>query len=302
MRFKKWMAQGFSDKLFDIINYMVLTLLAVVCLYPLYYVLIISFSYDVVGTYFWPNGFTTLGYETVFKDKDIWISYRNTIFYTIGGVCFSLFLTLPCAYALSRDDVPGKNIFTKFLLVTMFVSGGLIPTYLTVQSYGLVNTWWVVIIMSGVSTYNVVVARTFFKTTIPDELLEAAFMDGCGNARFFVKIVLPLSKPIVAVLALWIGVGRWNSFFTEMVYLRDEVRYPLSLYLRRVLWYISELSQLIESGMEEIEVTEELLAQMKLASIMQYVIIVCACAPMMLIYPFIQKYFAKGVMIGSVKG
>jgi len=121
MRFKKWMAQGFSDKLFDIINYMVLTLLAVVCLYPLYYVLIISFSYDVVGTYFWPNGFTTLGYETVFKDKDIWISYRNTIFYTIGGVCFSLFLTLPCAYALSRDDVPGKNIFTKFLLVTMFV-------------------------------------------------------------------------------------------------------------------------------------------------------------------------------------
>ena len=230
MKWKRWKAQSFSDKLFDIINYTVLVLIAVICLYPLYYVVIVSFSEDVAGTYFWPNSFSTLGYETMFRDKDVWIGYRNTIFYTVGGVCFSLFLTLPCAYALSRNDVPGKKIFMGFLLLTMFVSGGLVPTYLIVQSLGLVNTWFVVILMSGVSTYNIVVGRTFFKTTIPDELLEAAFMDGCGNMRFFTKIVLPLSKPIVAVLALWIGVGRWNSYFTEMVYLRDEAKYPLGLY------------------------------------------------------------------------
>jgi len=302
MKFSKWRAQSFSDKLFDIINYSVLTLLAIVCLYPLYYVVIISFSTDVAGVYFWPNGFSTLGYETMFKDKDVWIGYRNTIFYTIGGVLFSLLLTLPCAYTLSRDDVPGKKYFTHFLLVTMFLSGGLIPTYLTVNSFGIVNTWYVVIVMTGVSTYNVMVARTFFKTTIPNELLEAASMDGCGNGLFFVKIVLPLSKPIVAVLALWIGVGRWNSYFTEMVYLRDDAKYPLALYLRKVLWEISGLNEMIRSGLEEVEVTADLLAQVKLVNILQYVIIVCAFTPMMIIYPFIQKYFSKGVMIGSVKG
>jgi len=155
--------------------------------------------------------------------------------------------------------------------------------------------------MTGVTTYNIIMARTFFTTTIPDELLEAATMDGCGNGKFLLKIVLPLSKPIMAVLALWIGVGRWNSYMTEMLYLRDQNKYPLAMYLRRTLWQVESLKALIMSGQIE-EITAETVEQLQLASIMQYVIIIFATAPLLVVYPFIQKYFAKGVMIGAIKG
>lgn len=304
MSFKKWKAQSFSDKLFDVLNYSILLLVAIVCLYPLYYIVIVSFSKEVYGTYLFPNEFTLEGYQLVFQDGEIWTAYRNTIFYTVGAVVVGLFLTIPYAYAISRKDLPGRKLFTGYLLVTMFLSGGLIPTYLTVQSLRLVDTWWVVIILTGVSAYNVIVARTFFATSIPDELLEASRMDGCGNGRFFFKIVLPLSKPILAVIALWIGVGRWNSYFTEMVYLRGAEKYPLSMYLRRLLWQVETIMAMITGtiGDTNAEITESMLEKMRIASIMQYVVIVCASLPMLIIYPFIQKYFAKGVMIGSVKG
>lgn len=305
MRFARWRGQSFSDKLFDVLVYMILFLFTLVCLYPLYYIVLVSFSSDPVGVYFVPKNFTAKAYGLVFRDKELWIGYRNTIFYTVGGVLFSLFLTVPCAYTLSRKDVPGRKIMTAYLLITMFVNGGMIPTYLTVQKMHLLNTWWVIIIMSGVSAYNVIVARTFFATTIPDELLDASRVDGCGNGKFLIKVVLPLSKPILAVLALWIGVGRWNSYFNEMVYLRDREKYTVSLYLRKVLWQVEALKALAAGATQEsgiVEISTETLELAQIANIMQYVIIIIASVPLLAVYPFIQKYFTKGVMIGSVKG
>lgn len=305
MKFRKWKAQSFSDKAFDVINYTVLILIALICLYPLYYIVIISFSENVVGTYLWPNGFTLGGYEAVFKSKDIWMGYANTIFYTVTGVLFSLALTLPCAYALSRKDLVGRRLIVGYLTVTMFISGGMIPSYLVVRDLHLLDTRLIIIILTGCSVYNIVVARTFFTTTISGELFEAARMDGCGNTWFFLKIALPLSKPVIAVLALWIGVGRWNSYFTEMIYLRDDSKYPLALYLKRVLWQVNAMKELlmgIGSNGETVEISQSMIEQARLVSIMQYVIIVCATAPMLAVYPFIQKYFTKGVMVGSVKG
>lgn len=303
MNWKRWKSQSTADKMFDILNHLILVVITIVCLYPLYYIVIISFSEDVAGTYFYPGKFTLEGYKAVFKDTRIWLGYFNTLLYVVGGVCFSLVLTLPCAYALSRKDFVGRKAITVYLLVTMFISGGMIPTYLVVQNLGLMNTRLLIILLTGCGVYNIVVARTFFAVNISDELLEAAQIDGCGNAKFFIKIVLPLSKAICAVLALWIGVGRWNSYFTEMIYLRDEMKYPLGLYLRKVLWTVQSLLELVnqqnaEGGLVSATVSE----QVKLASIMQYVVIVCSTLPMMIIYPFLQKYFAKGVMVGAVKG
>lgn len=294
-----------GDKVFDQVNFLILTFVTLICLYPLYYIVVVSFSKTAFGAWVVPNGFTIEGYKLVLGDSEIWKAYLNTAFYTVGGVVFSLLLTVPCAYALSRKDLPGKGIFTIYLLITMFIGGGTIPTYLVVQKLHLLNTWWVVIIMTGVGVYNIIVARTFFATTIPDDLLEASRIDGCGNGRFLLSVVLPLSKPILAVLALWIGVGRWNSYFTEMLYLRDEAKYPLAMYLRKVLWQVNTLMKLITEGSDgggAVEVTKSMIEQARLASIMQYVIIIVATLPMMIVYPFIQKYFAKGVMIGSVKG
>lgn len=304
MKMTKWKAQSLSDKVFDIVVYTILFLFTIICLYPLYYIVLVSFSSDSVGVYFWFKDFSIKAYELVVKDKELWLGYRNTIFYTVGGVLFSLLLTVPCAYTLSRKDVPGRKLMMGYLLVTMFISGGMIPTYLTVQKLHLLNTWWVIIIMTGVSTYNIIVARTFFATTIPDELLEASKIDGCGNGRFLMKIVLPLSKPILAVLALWIGVGRWNSYFNEMIYLRDRDKYTISLYLRKVLWQVESLKSLIAGNTADtaVEISTETIALAQTANVMQYVIIIIASVPLLMVYPFIQKYFTKGVMIGSVKG
>jgi len=304
-KMRKWRAQSLGDKVFDVINYTVLILVALVCFYPLYYIVIVSFNESPFGVYLWPDKFTLVGYQMVFANKGIWIAYRNTIFYTIGGTLFSLVLTIPCAYALSRKDVPGRKIVTVYLMITMFVSGGMIPTYLVVQQLHLLNTWIVIIIMTGISTYNVIVARTFFASTIPDELLDASRMDGCGNGRFLVNVVLPLSKSIIAVLALWVAVGRWNSYFQELLYLRDDSKIPLATYLKRVLWEVAELVSQIETGMDNgvaVEITQDMVARANIASVMQYVIIVVSMVPMLVMYPFLQKYFAKGVMIGSVKG
>lgn len=298
----KWSAQSRADRVFDVVNGVLLALIALVCLYPLYYIVIVSFSRDVVGAYLLPNGFTLEGYKAVLRSRDIWTGYGNTILYTVCSVVVSLMFTLPCAYSLSRRDLDGKRAFMSFLTVTMFISGGMIPTYLVYKSLGLLDRRAAIILCGACSTYNIIVARTFFQTTIPEELLEAAKIDGCGNGRFFAQIALPLSKPIVAVLALWVGVGRWNSYFTEMLYLRSADKYPLSLFLRQILWRVQAMKELIANNREGMEITSSMMEQAKLASIMQYVVIIFASAPLLAVYPFIQKYFTKGVMIGSVKG
>lgn len=295
-----WRNQSNGDKFFDIFVWIFSALAFIICLYPLYYVVIISFSEQIVGTYLFPQGFTLEGYKMIFEDPNLWIGYGNTIINTVLGVICGLAVTLPGAYALSRKDLVGRNIFTTILMITMFIGGGLIPTYLTVYNLGLTDTRWAVILVSLTSTYNVIVARTFFANSIPGELYDAASIDGCGNGRFFVSVVLPLSKPIIAVIALYIGVDRWNSYFDEMVYLRDKALSTLSLVLRRLLWSVEALEQMIEAGL--ITDVSESMAKMELATVMQFCLIVVSSAPMMIVYPHLQKYFAKGTMIGSVKG
>ena len=296
----KWKNQSLSNKVFDIFNYILMILILLVCIYPLYYIVIVSFSSEVSRVYWWPREFSVRAYTTFFREKDVWIGYANTVIYAVGAVLCGLALTLPCAYALSRRDFVGGGIVMVMLMVTMFVSGGLVPTYLNMYNLGLNNTRWAVIIVGLMSTYNVIIARTFFRTTIPDELLEATQIDGCGNGRFFMTMVLPLSKPITAVLALYIGVAQWNSYFTEMVYLRDADKYPITLVLRRYLSTVNELVAMIEEGL--VDNVGSAYNTIQLATAMQYGLVVISTVPMLIIYPFIQKYFAKGVMIGSVKG
>lgn len=299
-RKRKWLNQCRADRMFDILNGILMVFIFVVCFYPLYYIVVVSFSKQVVGSYLFPNGFTLAGYESIFQNKDVWSGYANTIFYTVAGVVASLAVTLPCAYALSRKDCVGRGLVMGFIMVTMYISGGLVPSYINISNLGLINSRWAIILSSLTTAYNLILARSFFNSTIPDDLFEAARVDGCGNGRFFMQIVMPLSKPITAVMALYFGVARWNSYFTEMIYLRDSEKYPLSLILRRLLWSIEALEQMIEDGL--IENVSQVMKEVELAGIMQYCLIVVSTIPMMIIYPFMQKYFAKGVMIGAVKG
>lgn len=298
--FNKWKNDSLSNKIFDVVNYTILILAMLVCLYPLYYIVIVSFSSRVVGVYFAPVEPSLEAFKMILGDDKIWIGYGNTIFYTVVGTFANLLVTLPCAYALSRKDLPGRGFFTIVVMVTMFINGGLVPTYLTVSKMNLINSRLVIILMGLTTAYNIVVSRTFFATSIPGELLDASQIDGCGNFGFFTRIVLPLSKPIMAVMALYFGVGRWNSYFTEMIYLKDTDKYPLTLFLRRLLANVEEMQKLIADGL--VDDVGGLMASMEMATVMQYCLIVISTIPMMIIYPLMQKYFAKGVMIGSVKG
>ncbi len=298
-KLEMWKNQSFTDKVFDVFNTVVLALVTLICLYPLYYIVMVSFSSQVTGVYLYPKPFSLEAYKMVLGQKDIWIGYGNTIYYTVFGTLLSLAVTLPCAYALSRKDFVGRNIVTTLIMITMFISGGLIPGYLNMNNLGLVGSRWAIILSGLASSYNIIVSRTFFSTTIPVELLEASRIDGCSNEKFFVRIVLPLSKPIIAVIALYVGVGRWNSYFTEMIYLSDKAKFPLSLFLRRLLSNIKAMQVMISEGLIELD---SAMGSMQMASVMQYCLIVVSTVPMMIIYPFLQKYFAKGVMIGSVKG
>ena len=294
--FKYMKRQSLGDNIFDITILALSFTLLIIIVYPLWFIVVASFS-DPFRLYagqvwLWPKGFTLIGYEMTFADSRIWLGYRNTTFYTIAGTLVSLLFTLPAAYALSRKDLVGRNIFMMFFVFTMFFGGGLIPTYLTVRSFGLVNTVWVLLIPFSVSIYNLIISRTFFSSTIPVELLEAAKMDGCTNTRFFVQVVLPLSKAIVAVITLYCSVSQWNQFFTSLIYVRNASLVPLQMVLREIL---------LQSKTWEASMTVNPETYM-LYEVMKFSVIIIATIPIMCFYPFIQKYFAKGVMIGSVKG
>ena len=228
-----------ADKIFLVFVYFFLAIALLIVLYPLIYIVSASISnpHLVNSGEMWllPKGVTFEGYRTLLGNSSIWRGYLNTIYYTVLGTSINLLVTLPCAYALSRDDFYGRRAFTNFMLVTMFLSGGLIPSYLLIRSLGMLNTVWALVIPGAVSVYNVVVTRTFFQTTIPREMEEAAIVDGCSDFRLFMQIVLPLSTPIIAVMALFYGVGHWNSFFSALIYLSDKSMYPLQMILREIL-------------------------------------------------------------------
>ncbi|MDE7030029.1 MAG: carbohydrate ABC transporter permease [Lachnospiraceae bacterium] len=292
-----------EDVIFDTVIFIILTFLFLIVAYPLWWVIISSVSDPKAvsgGQVIWrPIGFTMKGYAEVFEDDSIVRSFLNSVLYTVCGVLVNLAVTLPTAYALSRDKFGGKKIITLFYVITMFFGGGLIPTYLVVQSCGLLDSMWALILPGCLSVYNMIVARTFFKTNISEELYEAAEIDGCTQGRFFFQIALPLSGAITAIMVLYYGVGHWNSYFSGLIYLSDQNKYPLQLVLRSIL--ITN-----ESALQQAATTAEARAALnekkELIELMKYSLIIISSIPVLILYPFIQRHFVKGVMIGSVKG
>lgn len=294
-----------TDRLFLICNYLYVAIAFVLVLYPVVYILSASIStpsYVNSGEmWLFPKGITFEGYMRVFENSKIWVGYGNTILYTVVGTLINLLVTLPAAYALSRKDFVGRGFFMGMFLVTMFFSGGLIPTYLIVKQLGLVNSMWALILPGAASVWNIIVARTFFQSTIPIELQEAAHMDGCTNLRLFLKIVVPLSTPIIAVMALFYGVGHWNSYFNALVYLNDQSKYPLQMVLRQIL-VLQEMSTSAQGAATSGEAAMAMNAKADMAALLKYAVIIVATLPIIAVYPFVQRYFVQGVMIGSVKG
>ncbi|HBU80695.1 MULTISPECIES: carbohydrate ABC transporter permease [Paenibacillus] len=293
-----------SDKVFLWCNYIYLTIALVIVLYPLLYIISASISDPkfVSSGEMWllPKGITFEGYARVFENTNIWIGYKNTIIYTVVGTLVNLMVTLPAAYALSRSDFVGRGFFMAMFMVTMFFSGGLVPSYLLVKDLGMVNSMWALILPGAASIWNIIVCRTFFQSTIPRELQEAAHIDGCTNTRLFIRIVLPLSMPIIAVMALFYGVGHWNSYFSAMIYLNDSSKYPLQLFLRQIL----VLQEMAAQGGGAIDTSSATAMNSKaeIAALVKYAVIIVSTLPVIAIYPFLQRYFVQGVMIGSVKG
>lgn len=290
-----------SDRIFDVCNYIFLSIVGILVLYPLYFVLIASISdpnaVNNGQVVLYPVGFSLEGYQKLFEDSRIWVGYRNTIFYTVLGTALNLLLTLITAYPLSRKDLAGKKIFTFYFLFTMFFNGGLIPTYLQVSDLGLYNTPIVLIVLGAINIYNMVIAKSFFENTISDDLREAAEIDGCGSFRFFLSIVLPLSKALIGVLVVYYAIGHWNEYFNALIYVSNKELQPLQMVLREILIQNSTVEMVMDESM-----MEELLRRERYANLIKYGIIVVASVPMLCVYPFVQKYFSKGVMLGSTKG
>ena len=289
--------------LYDVVVVSIVVLITLILVYPLYYTVVASFSDPAEvfagNTLLWIKGFTTEAYQNVLKEESIWIGYKNTIIYTALGTLFSLLLTIPSAYVLATKTLPFRTAITWFFFITMYVGGGLIPSYLLHKDLGLINTPWVMIISGGVSVYNMIVSRQFFSSSIPTELYEAAQIDGAGYGRCFVQVALPLSKAILAVMGLYYAVGIWNNYYTGLIYLYDNKYFPLQQVLNIIL--DSNLELKIDKGMTT-EMVQQAVERYQAAQGMKYAIIFVGCLPLLIAYPFVQKYFAKGVMIGSVKG
>ena len=288
-----------SDRVFTIANYVVLSLFLLTVAYPLIYVLSASISNprDVISgkMWLWPVNPTLDGYRAVLQNSKILVGFKNSAFYTIVGTFVSVVLTILAAYPLSRKDLTGRGGIMFLFLFTMLFSGGLIPTFLIVRETGLLNTRWALIIPAALSVYNMIITTTFFRATIPDELLEAAQIDGVSDFRFLFDVVLPLSMPIIAVNVLFYAVAQWNQYFNALIYLTDQSLFPLQLVLREILVQ----NQVDLSKMGDISQQEQ---RQQLADLLKYALIVVASLPVLIIYPFVQKHFVRGVLIGSLKG
>lgn len=286
-----------GDRIFLAIDYVLLAFFLIIIAYPLLFVISASFSAGAttMTLSLIPKRFSTAGYEAVLQYKDIWSGYGNSLVYMIAGTALSLALTVLMAYPLSRPDFKAGGFIMVLCMITMYFSGGLIPTYLVVRNLGLLGTRWAVLLPGAMSVYNMIVTRTYFKASIPGELFEAGQLDGCGNIRYLFSVVLPLSGPILAVVGLFYAVGYWNAYFDAMIYLSGKRGlFPLSLILREILI-------LNDASIDQMDINT-LLALEERRNVMKYAVIVVSSLPVMLIYPFVQRYFVKGVMIGAVKG
>ena len=285
-----------GDKIFRFFSGLFLILLAAIVLYPVYFIVIASFSDpDAVlagKVVLWPVDINLDGYIKIIERTDVWLGYRNTIVYTVLTVVLSLLVTIPAGWALSRKNMPGKKFLMMYFTIPMFFGGGLIPFYNVMSNLGLINTIWAIVLPSILSVWNLFMTKTFFESSVPNGLIEAAKIDGAGHFRTFISVVLPLAKAILAVMALYYAVGQWNSYFNAMIFLQDETLYPLQLVLKEIL--IASESTVGGSG-------ETILQQYRLANQLKYVSVIVSSLPVLMLYPFVQKYFAQGVMIGSLK-
>lgn len=288
-----------GDKVFNGIVIAIVTVLALIVLLPMINIVACSFSTPAAVSsgkvLLWPVDFTLDNYKLVLHYEDVWIGYRNTIFYTVAGTLINLVLTMFCAYPLSVKSFSGRRFLNKMLMFTMIFSGGMIANYILIRDLKMINTIWAVLLPGAINVYNVMITRTYIETSIPRDLEESARIDGCSYFMYFLKFVLPLAKPIIAVIAMYYAVAHWNSYFTAFLYLSDDNLYPLQLFLREILIN----SQMDASGITD---PEMLLAMQGVSDALKYVVIVVSTLPLMCIYPFVQKHFVKGVMIGAVKG
>ena len=296
---KKYSKRGMSDKTFNAIVMGIMIAFLIIVLYPLTYVVSSSLSSGTAVTtgrvLLWPVDFSLEGYKIVFSNKQIWTGYANTIFYTVTATLFGLLSIIMTAYPLSRRGFQWRDFYAWYFIIPMYIGGGIIPTYIWMTDLGLVNTRLFMIISGAVGMSNVILMRTYFQSSIPNELLESAKMDGISDIGYLLKIVLPLSKAVISVVTLYLIVGEWNSYFTGMIYLRDESKWPLQLFLRQIL----NSSTMNATQVQDAQLLAEMAAQ---ADVMKYALIVVSAVPMLILYPFVQKFFEKGVMIGSVKG
>ena len=289
-----------QDRLYYAFCYAVVLILTLIVLYPVIYIISASFSNPdrtVQGdVWLWPVDINLDAYKMLFRYKKLWIGYGNTLIYTGVGTLINLVMTFCCAYPMARKNLRGRSKLMFFFSFTMLFSGGMIPNYILVKELGLMNTRWALLLPGAMSVYNMIVCRTYIETNIPNELLEACQIDGCNDIQFLLRIVLPLSKPIIAVLALWYGVSHWNAYFNAFLYLKDNDLYPLQIFLREILFASSQIGETDEMLSGQVKQSQYMYVAM------QYCIIVVSTAPLMSIYPFVQKHFQKGVMVGSVKG
>lgn len=288
-----------SDRLFMTMVYIVLSLSLLSVAYPLLYVISASFSNPQAvlsgKVWIWPVDPTLMGYKAVFKYQSVWTGYANTIIYTTAGTLINVVVTVLAAYPLSRKQFMPRGWIMGLFVFTMLFNGGLIPTYLLVKNLNLVNTRWAMVLPNAMAIWNVILARTYFATAIPEQLHESAELDGCNEFRFITTMLVPLSKPILAVISLYYAVGHWNSYFPALIYLQDKPLFPLQIILREIL--------ILNSFNPEMMVdADELIRRQGLEDLLKYALIIVATVPVMLLYPFVQKYFIKGVMIGSLKG
>lgn len=288
-----------SDRFFDLVNSIFLGFCVLLVSYPLIYILSASISDHravVSGkVWFFPVGFDLNAYRAVFSNKMILVGYANSIFYMVIGTALSVFLTILAAFPLSRKEFYGRNIFMGIFLFTMLFSGGLIPTYLVIQKLGIIDSRLAMVLPNAMGIWNVIVTRTYLKSTISDELYEAAQLEGCSDIRFLFAFVIPLSGPIIAVMSLYYAVWIWNSYFDALIYLKSRELFPLQIVLRNILI----LNQTDGGMIKDISVMAR---KQGLADVLKYALIVVSSAPLLIIYPFVQKHFVKGIMIGSVKG
>lgn len=291
---------GFGDRMIDFVIWLILAIIVALVIYPIWFIIIASFSnQNAVASgqvILWPKGFSFTGYQRVFADARIWLGYRNTLIYSIDGTLLNMIVTIPAAFALSRREFKPRRVILFLFTVTMFFSGGLIPQYLLYKSLGPLDSMWVYILPGAVSVWNVIISRSFFESSIPEDLHDAAQIDGADYFTFFYRIVLPVSGAILAVISLYYFVGHWNDFFTGLVFIRSDNKLPLQNVLRSILLANQTgISGHSASGRSALEMQQY-------ANQIKYGVIIVSTVPLLIIYPFIQKYFTKGVMIGALKG